>query len=63
MHSPDFLEDEAALDTLLSGFEDGTWPKAQWTHAAHLATGTCYALAYDDALDRLRTGIPRYNVS
>lgn len=60
---PDFLADEAALDTLLIGFENGTWPKAQWTHAAHLATGACYIFAFDDALDRLRTGIPRYNVS
>jgi hypothetical protein len=63
MQLPDFLESEAALDALLAGFEDGTWPKAKWTHAAHLATGACYIVAFDDALDRLRTGIPRYNVS
>ncbi len=63
MHLPDFLESEATLDALLKGFAEGTWPKAQWTHAAHLATAACYILAFDDALDRLRTGIPRYNVS
>jgi hypothetical protein len=60
---PDFLASETTLDALLAGFEDGTWPKGQWTHAAHLATGACYILRGDDALDRLRANIPRYNVS
>jgi hypothetical protein len=60
---PEFLADEAALTALVAGFENGSWPKAQWTHAAHLALGACYILDGDSALDRLRTGIPRYNVS
>jgi hypothetical protein len=60
---PDFLSDDAALSTLIAGFEDGTWPKGQWTHAAHLALGACYILDGDSALDRLRANIPRYNVS
>ena len=65
---PDFLSTSAALDALIAGFEDGTWPKARWTHAAHLALGACYIL-YGDApdgaspRDRLRAGIPRYNFS
>ena len=61
---PDFLGTDAALDALIAGFENGTWPKSQWTHAAHLTLGTCYIL--DDAgsaLKRLREGIPRYNVN
>jgi hypothetical protein len=60
---PEFLASEAALQALIAGFEDGSWPKAQWTHAAHLTLGACYILEGDSALDRLRTGIPRYNVS
>jgi hypothetical protein len=60
---PEFLASEAALEALIAGFEDGSWPRAQWTHAAHLALGACYILEGDAALDRLRIGIPRYNVS
>jgi hypothetical protein len=60
---PDFLASGASLDALIAGFEDGTWPKAQWTHAAHLTAGACYILDNaDTALDRLRSEIPRYNV-
>ena len=61
--SIDFLADEASLDALIRGFEDGTCPKEQWTHSAHLALGAVYILAHDDALDRLRSGIPSYNMS
>jgi hypothetical protein len=60
---PDFVADDASLDRLIQGFEDGTLPKAQWTHAAHLALGACYILQGESALDRLRTAIPRYNVA
>lgn len=60
---PDFFSTEATLDALITGFENGTWPKAQWTHAAHLTVGACYILDGDTALDRLRANIPRYNVS
>jgi hypothetical protein len=61
---PDFLASDASLHALIAGFEDGTWPKGGWTHAAHLAAGTCYILDNaDTALDCLRREIPRYNVS
>jgi hypothetical protein len=60
---PDFMASEASLDALIAGFEDGTWPKGEWTHAAHLAAGAHYILENPDtALDRLRSEIPRYNV-
>jgi hypothetical protein len=59
---PEFLTSDASLDTLLAGFEDGSWPKSRWTHAAHIVVGACYILEGDSALDRLRTNIPRYNV-
>ncbi len=68
MQSPDtplpgFLADQASLAALIAGFEAGTWPIGEWTHAAHLALGACYILDGDSALERLRTNIPRYNVS
>jgi hypothetical protein len=63
INDPEFLASEADLKALIAGFEDGSRPKAQWTHAAHLALGACYILEGDSALDRLRTNIPRYNVS
>ena len=62
MSLPDFLESETTLDALLAGFEDGTWPKTQWTHSAHLTMGACYILDGEAALSRMRTNIPRYNV-
>ena len=60
---PDFLSSDAALAALIAGFEDGSWPIARWTHAAHLALGASYILDGNTALDRLRVNIPRYNVS
>lgn len=63
MDWPDFLTDEASFDALIAGFIDGSWPIGQWTHSAHLAMATCYILGGESALDRLRTDIPRYNVS
>lgn len=52
-----------ALDRLAAAFLDGTLPKAAWTHDAHLRVGVWHLLRYspDDALDRLREGIRRYN--
>jgi hypothetical protein len=60
--APEFLASEAALTALIAGFEDGSWPSAQWNHAAHLTVGACYILEGNSALDRLRVGISRYNV-
>ncbi len=65
--TPEFLASDVALAALIAGFEDGTWPKERWTHAAHLAMGACYILdgGVDGgaALDRMRRNIPQYNVS
>jgi len=57
----DFLENSASLEALLNGFEDGTWPIAQWHHAQHLAVCSCYVLDGPDAMDRLRIRIASYN--
>jgi hypothetical protein len=51
--------DERAIDELVRGFEEGTWPGREWKHWHHLAVATCYVLQGEDALDRLRAGIPR----
>ena len=55
--------DEASIDRLVEGFGNGTWPGREWKHAHHLVLAACYILESDQALDRLRTEIPRYNVS
>jgi hypothetical protein len=60
---PEFLASDSSLDAFLAGFEDGSWPKSRWTHAAHIAVGACYILDGDSALGRLRTNIPHYNIS
>src|ERR1019366_4432490 len=61
--SETFPEDEAALQSLIAGFEDGTWPGAQWRHSSHLALAACYILDYPDAMNLLRTRIAGYNES
>jgi hypothetical protein len=61
--SETFLEDEAALQSLIAGFEDGTWPGAQWRHSSHLALAACYILDYPDAMNLLRSRIASYNES
>jgi hypothetical protein len=63
MNSPDFLEAEETLTDFLESFEQGTWPKSGWTHAAHVAVAACYLIecAYQDAADLMRRGIVHYN--
>jgi len=72
MHSPSsslpdppFLESEAALAQFIEGFERGTWPKSQWTHAAHLSMACWYLclLPKNEATERIRSGIRHYNVA
>jgi hypothetical protein len=54
-----------SIDRLVRGFESGTLPRAEWTHAAHLTTALFYVRAYgqDEAARRLQTGIRRYNAA
>jgi hypothetical protein len=56
-----FLDDEVALDALLSGFKDGSWPGRDFRHPAHLAVCACFILDGDHAMERLRLAICRYN--
>ena len=55
--------DEGAILELVRGFENGTWPVKEWKHTHHLILAASYILDGDDGLERLRLGIPRYNVS
>ena len=50
---------------LVARFEDGTLPKAEWTHQAHLAVALWYAsrLPFEEALAVVREGIRRVNAA
>lgn len=56
---------DAELDEFLRGFEEGTYPVKQWTHAAHLAMAGGYLtrMSADEALPFLRERIAAYNVA
>src|SRR5258708_32458094 len=58
-----FLESEEALGDFLECFERGTWPKPEWTHAAHIAVAGGYLIDYsdEDAAERARCDIQHYN--
>ena len=58
-----FLESEETLNEFLAHFEQGTWPKPEWNHAAHLAVAGCYLVENpeEDVPDRVRRGIRHYN--
>lgn len=52
-------------DEFLAAFEACTIPKADWTHEAHVRMAWLYLsrLPFADALQKVRTGIQRYNRS
>jgi hypothetical protein len=60
-----FLASETALADFIQAFEQGTWPKSQWTHAAHLAMAAWYLLSLpkEQVTDRVRLGIQHYNAA
>jgi hypothetical protein len=57
-HSDDVLR-------LVARFEDGTLPKAEWTHQAHLTVALWYAshLPFAEALVAAREGIRKVNAA
>jgi hypothetical protein len=63
MNPPDFLDTEETLTDFLESFERGTWPKSDWTHAAHVAVAASYLIEYpdEDAARYMRRGIVHYN--
>ncbi len=59
-------EGELMDDTaLLAGFEDGTLPRSEWTHEAHVRVAYLYSTkkSSPDAIDCMRRGIQAYNVA
>jgi hypothetical protein len=60
-----FLASESDLAEFIQGFEQGTWPHAGWTHAAHIAMAAWYLLSLPETevTDRVRRGIQHYNES
>jgi hypothetical protein len=56
---------DAEIETLVRAFEDCTLPRAGWTHREHLAVALWYRRHYprDEATDRIRDGIRRFNLS
>ncbi|MEG4113255.1 MULTISPECIES: hypothetical protein [unclassified Microcoleus] len=51
------------IDSLIHAFQEGSLPRSQWTHEAHLTVALWY-LFYDseqEAINAIRNGIQRYN--
>ena len=53
------------IQYLIEGFENGTWPKEQWTHQAHLVMAVWYLskLEVPEATDSICNGIKTYNAA
>jgi len=53
----------AEIETRIADFEGCRIPKEEWTHHAHLTMAAWYLHRYpaDEAVERIRTGIQRYN--
>ena len=57
-----FVASEEAFQAFVEAWEQGTLPRAQWSHAAHVGIGACYTVRYGEgALAKIREGIVRYN--
>ena len=61
----DYWASPQALDDFLRRFEDGTFPKAEWDHQAHVVMAASYLLAHpmEQATEIIRRRIPAYNVA
>lgn len=61
-----FLTDDAALDAFVAAWQDGTLPKAAWTHAAHVAVCAFYCWGgapVDRVFATMKAGILAYNAA
>ncbi len=58
-----FLDSERELAVFLAAWESGTLPKAEFTHAAHVAVAACYTWqrSPSEALPLLRQRIRAFN--
>lgn len=57
--------DAEEIPRLVEAFEACTLPGAEWTHRAHLTVALWYVsrLPFENALETVRAGIQRYNLS
>jgi len=64
-HGYPFLSSDTILREFISSWETHALPKAQWTHAAHVAVCAFYTAEFGpvEALERMRQGIPPYNIA
>jgi hypothetical protein len=64
VEAPGFGHSDAVV-RLVARFEDGTLPKAEWTHQAHLTVALWYAsrLPFEEALVVVREGIRKINAA
>jgi hypothetical protein len=61
---PAFLESRESFEAFVRAWEAGELPRAEWTHAAHVAMSACYVVRYRSrAVDELRRGIKRHNAA
>ncbi|MCP2728197.1 hypothetical protein [Limnofasciculus baicalensis] len=53
------------IEDLIQRFENGTLPRGEWTHHAHLIVALWYLTHYPqpEATNYIRNGIKRYNQS
>ena len=54
---------EAEIERLVRGFEDGSLPHSEWTHAAHLRAAAWYLSrrTREQATSLVRDGLQRFN--
>lgn len=62
------LEEFRSFDEILDlvrRFEDGSLPRAEWSHRAHLTVACWYLICHaePEATSRIREGIKKYNTS
>lgn len=59
------LATHEAFDSFLRGFEDGTLPKSEWTHSAHVAAAASYLFGsnFETVLPLMRVRISAYNLA
>jgi hypothetical protein len=63
--SPEHLTTPEAFAVFLRGFEDGTLPKPEWTHGAHVAAAANYLFEsnVEAVLPLMRARISAYNLA
>jgi hypothetical protein len=56
---------QSEIEELVRGFRDGSWPRGQWTHRAHLVVGLWFLTHYPlaEATEQIRAGIQNYNAA